>query len=97
LTCSERALVDLERLSVFLAERDPLAAGTTIDLISEAVNILARHPMIGRTVEAGLRELVISRGATGYVALYRFSEAESAVRVLAIRHQCELGFEQIAD
>ena len=44
----------------------PIAAAiATIDLITEAVAILARHPLIGRTVEADLRELVISRGARG--------------------------------
>jgi hypothetical protein len=35
------------------------------------VDILKRHPEIDRPVEDGLRELVISRGRTGYVALYR--------------------------
>jgi hypothetical protein len=38
-------------------------------------------------VEYGLRELVISRGSIGYVALYSLEEDEDAVLILAIRHQ----------
>jgi len=47
--------------------------------------------LIGRPVEYGLREFVISRGKSGYVALYDFREREDAVLILAIRHQRELG------
>jgi len=36
--------------------------------------------------------LVISYGQTGYLALYRFVVSQDEVRVLAIRHQRELGF-----
>jgi plasmid stabilization system protein ParE len=39
-----------------------------------------------------LRELVISYGRTGYVALYRFVIGRDEVRILALRHQRELGF-----
>ena len=34
---------------------------------------------------------MISRGKTGYIALYRYDEIRDAVRVLAIRHQREIG------
>lgn len=87
-----RALDDLERLADFLAQADPLAALDTLNLIKEAVAILERHPLIGRGVEQGLRELVISRGSTGYVALYSYEEAHEAVLVLALRHQREAGY-----
>jgi plasmid stabilization system protein ParE len=53
---------------------------------------LARHPFIGRQVEDGLRELVISQGKTGYVALYSVEAEYDAVLVLAIRHQREAGW-----
>lgn len=92
LSYSERALADLERLTDFLAETDPVAAGETVDLIAEAVGLLTRHPLIGRPVESGLRELVISRGRTGYVALYSVEDGQDAVLVLAIRHQREAGY-----
>jgi plasmid stabilization system protein ParE len=89
---SDSALADLERLSDFLLESEALAATETIDLIAEVVGLLSRHPLIGRPVERGLRELVISRGHTGYVALYSVEDEHNAVLVLAIRHQREAGF-----
>jgi len=61
-------------------------------LIEEAVSVLIRHPLIGRPVEYGLRELVISRGRSGYMALYSLEEAHDAVLILAIRHQREPGY-----
>ena len=89
---SERALGDLERLTDFLVDTDAAAAAETVLLIEEAVGVLRRHPQIGRPVESGLRELVISRGRTGYVALYSFEAAQDAVLILAIRHQREAGY-----
>ncbi|MDH4458946.1 MAG: type II toxin-antitoxin system RelE/ParE family toxin [Nevskia sp.] len=86
-----RALDDLERLSDFLLDVDPVAAPATIDLIAEAVEVLANHPLVGRPVEAGLRGLIISRGRTGYVALYSFESTQDTVLILAIRHQREAG------
>lgn len=89
---SEVALADFERLTDFLLECDQAAAQGTVQLIEEAVQVLRNHPLIGRPVEAGLRELVISRGRTGYVALYSFEPADDAVLLLAIRHQREAGY-----
>lgn len=85
-------MADLERLTDFLLASDALAAAETVDLIAEAVGLLSRHPLIGRPVELGLRELVISRGRTGYVALYSVEDEHNAVLVLAIRHQREAGY-----
>lgn len=89
---SEQALADLERLTDFLIEIDPSLAAETVELIEEAVNLLNRHPLVGRPVEDGLRELLISRGHTGHVALYSLDENHDAVLVLAIRHQREAGY-----
>ena len=89
---SEQAVDDLERLTDLLLESDPVAAAATIDLIEEAVAILRRHPLIGRSVEAGLRELVISRGRSGYLALYSYEPAVEIVFVLAVHHQREAGY-----
>ena len=89
---SGRALADLERLTDFLIAVDPSAAEETVGLIEEAVELLIRHPLIGRPIEHGLRELVISRGRTGYIALYSFEEDQDAVLILAIRHQREAGY-----
>ena len=89
---SARALDDLERVTDFLVDTDPAAAAVTVDLIAEAVAILAHHPLIGRPAEHGLRELVISRGRTGYIALYSFETAQDCVLILAVRHQREAGY-----
>ncbi|MBS3934626.1 MAG: type II toxin-antitoxin system RelE/ParE family toxin [Sulfuritalea sp.] len=89
---SSRAFSDLDRLTDFLIDTDPVAASETVDLIAEAVTILKRHPQIGRPVEDNLRELVISRGRTGYVALYSYEAEHNTVLILAIRHQRESGF-----
>ena len=88
---SGQALADLERISDLLSESG-LNALETLDLIDEAVTILARHPLVGRQADSGLRELVISQGRTGYVALYTYEAEQDAILVLAIRHQREAGF-----
>ncbi len=87
-----RALADLERLHGFLAASDPRAAERTVDLIVTAIAMLEKHPLIGRPAESGLRELVMSRGKSGYLALYRYDEERDRVLVLAIRHQREAGY-----
>ncbi len=86
------ALRDIERLTEFLIEQDAYAAATTARILIEGLGILKQHPLIGREAEAGLRELVISRGRSGYVALYRFDVATDTALVLAIRHQREGGY-----
>lgn len=91
---SARAFSDLDRLTDFLIDADPAAAAETVELITEAMAILKRHPLIGRPVDDDLRELVISRGRTGYVALYSHEVEHDAVLILAIRHQREAGFTQ---
>jgi len=88
---SERALDDLERLQDFLIASDPQAAMEAVGLVEEAISVLRRHPLIGRPVESDLRELVISRGRSGYAALYSVEVHQDAVLVLSIRHQREAG------
>lgn len=88
------ALDDLERIFEFNAQRDPATAMDHVEIVRSAVAILDDHPEIGRPARGGstLRELVISHGKTGYVALYEYSPFEKLVRVVAIRHQREAGF-----
>jgi plasmid stabilization system protein ParE len=92
LAFAARAEADLDRIFQFVAAQDPPAAGAVAALILEALQILERHPLIGRPAEENLRELVISRGKSGYMALYQYFEAEDVVMVLALRHQREAGF-----
>lgn len=89
---SENALRDLDRLTDFLLHEEPTAAYETVDLIIEAVEVLGNHPLIGRDAEQDLRELVISRGKTGYLALYSYVPQQDIVLVLSIRHQREAGY-----
>lgn len=87
-----RALADLERVTEFLLETEPDAASETVGLITTAIETLEDHPLIGRAYSPDIRELVISRGRTGYVALYRFLPARDLVAILSIRHQRESGY-----
>nr|WP_295773211.1 type II toxin-antitoxin system RelE/ParE family toxin [Rhodoferax sp.] len=86
---SEAAAQDLEERTDFLLSELPHEAARTVDLIVDALGILEQHPRIGRPIQHGLRELVISRGKTGYLALYEYDEASDLVLVLAVRHQRE--------
>lgn len=86
------ALSDLERLQDFVTESDPLHADGTVGLIRDGLGILCNHPLIGRVIRGNLRELVISRGRSGYVALYTYHEFVDEVTVLAVRHQREAGY-----
>jgi plasmid stabilization system protein ParE len=89
---SARSLDHIERAFQFLRDKNPDAALNAVMAIQSAVDSLAAHPLVGRRVEGELRELIISYGQSGYVALYRFVVSLDEVRILAIRHQRELGF-----
>ena len=89
---SARSLDNIECAFKFLRAKDLDAALNAVVAIQSAVENLAAHPLIARRIEGELRELVISYGQTGYVALYRFVVRLDEVRILALRHQRELGF-----
>lgn len=89
---SARSLQDIERAFQFLRDANVAAALDAVYAIQSAVDNLRAHPLIGRRIEGELRELVISYGRTGYVALYRFVVARDEVRILTLRHQKEIGF-----
>jgi len=67
----------------------PEAALETVDIILNGLHILGNHPLMGRPLAHGLRELVISRGRTGYLALYRYDARADVALVLAVKHQRE--------
>jgi plasmid stabilization system protein ParE len=93
LVFAPRALLDLERLAAFLRDNDAASARETVPTLIRGLAILKEHPLIGRKVEAGLRELVIARGKSGYIALYDFDVVNDSAIVQAIRHQREHGVE----
>ena len=80
-----------ERIGDFLGDEGARVVSAALDAVIEAVELLARHPLIGRPAEHDLRELVLSLGKTGSVALYDFLEKDDLVLVLAIWHHRELG------
>ena len=88
------AVRDLQRLFDFLAERDVKAAGRARAAIAKGVGFLRSFPFSCRkasTEHPLLRELIISFGANGYVALFEIEDSRT-VTVLAIRHQREEDF-----
>lgn len=90
---SARALDHIERAFQFLRDKNPDDALNAVTAIQSAVDNLAAHPLVGRRIEGELRELIISYGHSGYIALYRFVISTDEVRILAIRHQREVGFQ----
>ncbi|HEX8738642.1 MAG TPA: type II toxin-antitoxin system RelE/ParE family toxin [Casimicrobiaceae bacterium] len=89
---SEEAFADFERIIEFLLAQGREDAARALTEIRSAISLLETHPMIGRRVAGELRELVISYGRSGYLAVYRFDAVPDIVRVLRIRHQREAGY-----
>jgi len=82
---------DLKRLFTFLAERDLQAAEQARRTIGASIQLLQQFPFTCRKAVADnalLRELVISFGSAGYVALFEI-EGDSTVTIVSVRHQRE--------
>jgi plasmid stabilization system protein ParE len=91
---SQAAFDDLVRLEEFLLDSDDPMAGDLLDFILDALQVLTHQPGIGRPVEGGLRELIISRSRSGYLARYVFDDARDLIFVARIRHQREAGYSE---
>lgn len=87
-----RAMQDMERLADFLRECELASASSTVSILISGLSVLKLHPLVGRIVERGYRELLISRGSTGYIALYTYDVVSNTALILAIRHQREDDF-----
>lgn len=82
---------DLKRLFAFIAEQDLQAAKRTRKTIAASIQLLEQFPFTCRKATSNnnfLRELVISFGGAGYVALFEIEDNET-VTILAVRHQRE--------
>lgn len=80
---------DLKCLYHHLAEHDIQAAKHALQAINKAIELLAIFPFTCKKANADspfLRELIISFGVSGYVALFEIEENNS-VTMLAVRHQ----------
>lgn len=84
----------LERCRRFLSDKNPEAARRAAQAISRQLRRLENAPEMGRPwpEQPELRELVLSFGDSGYVALYHYDSDADAVYVLAFRHQKEAGY-----
>jgi toxin ParE1/3/4 len=85
---------DFDRIFDFLFECAPEYAALRIEAIIEAIDILVTSPLIGRPVAFGQRELIISTGASGYLALYRYDPMQDTVFILAVRSQRERDYKR---
>ena len=88
---TKAAKQDLKRLYDFLLKQDKQAAAKALQAIHQAIDLLKTFPFTCRKAQIDnpfLRELVISFGANGYVALFDIEE-DSIVTILAVRHQRE--------
>jgi plasmid stabilization system protein ParE len=91
---TKAAQEDLTRLYQFLLQHDLSVARRARATIIKGMDLLKDFPFTCRKASADtpfLRELVISFGASGYVALFEIEDAET-VTILAIRHQREDDF-----
>lgn len=91
---SQAAFEDLIRLDEFLFQSKDSLAGGLLGFVLDALHVLTHQPGIGRPVEGGLRELIISRHRSGYLARYEVDDTRDLVLVARIRHQRESGYSQ---
>ena len=90
---SPPALLDVQRLYRFLAEKNFDAARRAVKVIRQGVKVIAQQPGIGRPaqdMEPQYREWLIDFGDSGYITLYRY-DGKTAL-ILAVRHQKEAGY-----
>jgi len=88
---TKTAREDLKRLYSFLVKQDIHVANHALDAINKAMVLLETFPFTCRKAKADspfLRELIITFGANGYVALFDIEE-NNIVTILAVRHQRE--------
>lgn len=85
---------DFDRFLDHMARFETENPSVRIDEIVQSIQLLTHSPFVGRPVKEGKRELVIGRGARGYVALYRYVVSLDTVFILAIRHQREDGYQR---
>ena len=80
---SPTARDDLKHVRSTIARRNPAAAATVAKAILQAVQILARHPSMGRPGRLpGTRELVI--GGTPFILPYTVRDQD--VEIIAVLH-----------
>ena len=90
---TQNAREGLERLFLFLADKDGAAAVKAMEVIDDATMLIEEYPEAGRPaadLEPEHRELLIPFGVSGYHLLYM--TADGIVYILAVKHQREAGY-----
>lgn len=91
---TKSAKEDLKRHLAFLIAHDRHIAQRARQAIEAGIELLQQFPFTCRKATSEnpfLREMVISFGTTGYVALFEI-ESDKTITILAIRHQRENDF-----
>jgi len=87
LVVARAAAADLERLRQFLADKNPAAAQRAAVVLRDAVRSLEAFPDRGRpSAIAGLRELIVPFGRSGYVMRYAHFPERNEIVILRIWH-----------
>jgi len=91
---TQGAAIGLEHCRLFLHDKNPQASKHAGQAIEQQFSLLEINPNIGRPLYdlPELRELIITFGDSGYVALYRYDSTSDIVHILAFRHQKEVGY-----
>ena len=87
-----QASADIERLDDFLWDQKVTLAGDLYAYLTKALRLLQLQPGVGRPLGAALRELIIDRGCSGYLARYQYKRESGVVTILRSRHQSESGY-----
>ena len=85
---------DFDRIFDFIFEHSSESAAERIESIVQAINVLEWSPLIGRPAPHGQRELIISTGARGFLALYHYDPLADTALVLAVRGQRERAYKR---
>lgn len=83
---------DIARITEHLEAHAVADVDARLGEIVDALQVLRKHPLIGRPAGDGWSELVIGKGSRGYVALYAYDAVADAVSVTALRGRREAGF-----
>lgn len=87
---SRLAVLDLERLRLFLREKNPEASKNAVNVIKETFRKIGKAPEIYRPVldMPYHREAVIDFGGSGYIAWFYYKPSGD-VLILRVWHQLE--------
>jgi plasmid stabilization system protein ParE len=87
LIVSYAATADVERLRLFLKDKDPTAAQRVVVALDNAIRSLTIFPERGRPSGiAGARDLIVPFGRSAYILRYRYSSRRDEIVIFRIWH-----------